>query len=341
VRQHRGLIVLVLVTAAALAAGLALVSRGDSVASGKAPPDSAAAPATAADDGSPAETGTRAPASVAETTDDRGLTYSPRARKISVPISAESYIAIDADTGEVLVAHRDRQRRPIASLTKMMTGLLVIERGKLGRTVTVPYAATQVEPNKEGLVAGGEYTRRLLLYSALMVSSNDSATALGYDAGNGSLPRFYRMMNRRARLLGMTDTTYKSASGLNDTTNLSSARDQAILAREAMKEPLFAKIVGTRQKTVRWPAPTYEKDWVNHNEMLGWGNGTIGIKTGYTQRAGNCLAVAVRRNGHEVIAVVLGSRSVYYDMPRLVDRAFAILRARDAQPADAEPAAAS
>lgn len=328
---------LVLVTAAALAAGLVLVSRDDSRAADEDPPAASAEAGTE----TRAETQAREPAGAAQAESPAGLAYGPDSRRVSVPISAESYIAIDAETGEVLIAHRDRQRRPIASLTKVMTALLVIERGKLGRLVEVPYAATRVEPNKEGLVAGSEYTRRLLLYSALMVSSNDSATALGYDAGGGSLERFYRMMNRRARQLGMTDTKYKSASGLNDATNLSSARDQAILARAAMREPLFAKIVGTRQKTVRWPAPTYEKDWVNHNEMLGWGNGTIGIKTGYTQRAGNCLAVAVRRNGHEVIAVVLGSRSVYYDMPRLVDRAFAILRARDAQPADAEPAAAS
>ena len=237
-------------------------------------------------------------------------------------ISAASYIAIDGDTGQVLIAHRDRARRPIASLTKMMTALLVIQAGHLDREVEVPWEATQVEPNKEGLVAGGEYTRRLLLYSALMVSANDSATALGYDAGGGSLTRFYRKMNARARLLDMTDTTYRSASGLNDATNLSSARDQAILARVAMRNHLFAKITGTWRKAVKWPAPTYEKIWQNHNLLLSTYKGTYGVKTGYTHRAGNCLVAAVERGGHSVIAVVLGSQSVFHDMPRLVDRAF-------------------
>lgn len=324
-RQHRGLIVLILVTAVALAAGLVVVSRDDSKAAGS---DAPAATVLAAPAETQADADDRAPADVEEPASPNALTYTPASRSVTVPISAEAYIAIDAETGDVLVAHRDRQRRPIASLTKVMTGLLAIERGKLGKLVEVPFAATQVEPNKEGLVAGEEYTRRLLVYSSLMVSSNDSATALGYDIGSGSLDRFYRMMNRRAQQLGMTDTKYKSASGLNDATNESSARDQAILARAAMRSPLFAKIVGTRTKTVKWPAPTFEKVWVNHNEMLRWGAGTIGIKTGFTTAAKNCLVVAVRRGGREVIAVVLGSQSIYYDMPRLVNRAFAILKNR-------------
>jgi D-alanyl-D-alanine carboxypeptidase (penicillin-binding protein 5/6) len=322
VRQQRGLIVLVLVTAAVLAAGLVLVSRDDSKAAGR----------------SPATTGLPVPAASGETSVEResqgateaeapaGLTYDQGARSIAVRISAPAYIAIDAETGRVLIARHDRQRRPIASLTKMMTALLVIERGHLGEDVEVRYAATRVEPNTEGLVAGSSYPRRLLLYSALMVSSNDSATALGYDVGDGSINRFYRLMNARARRLGMSDTHYRSASGLDDKSNYSSARDQALLAQTAMENRRFARIVGTWKKTVKWPPPTFEKVWVNHNLLLNSYPGTIGVKTGFTRSAGNCLAVAVRRNGHTVIAVVLGSRSIWFDMPRLVDRAFKQLK---------------
>jgi D-alanyl-D-alanine carboxypeptidase len=324
VRQHRGLILLVLLTAAALAAGLVLASRDDSQA---AAPEQPAA-ATVAE--SAAATTERAPDSKAgkkAPTSKTGLTYDERARDRTVAISAESYIAIDAETGRVLIAHRDRQKRPIASLTKMMTALLVIEAGKLDEIVEVPYVATQVEPNKEGLVAGQEVSRRLLLYSMMLESANDSATALAYDAGNGSIARFFRKMNARARGLGMSDTRYRSPSGLNDDTNWSSARDQAVLARAALENRLFAKIVRTKRKSVAWPPPTYEKVWVNHNELLSTFTGTYGVKTGFTGAAGNCLAAAVRRNGHSVIAVVLGSESIYYDMPRLVNRAFALLEA--------------
>lgn len=312
---------LVLLTAAALAAGLVLSSRDDSQAAPEQPQPAAVTETVAATTGREPEADTERPAS------KTGLTYDEQARERNVAISAESYIAIDAESGRVLVAHRDRQKRPIASLTKMMTGLLVIEAGKLDRTVEVPYVATQVEPNMEGLVAGQELTRRLLLYSMMLESANDSATALAYDGGNGSIARFFRKMNARARGLGMTDTRYRSPNGLNDETNWSSARDQAVLARAALENPQFAKVVRTKRKTVEWPPPTYEKIWVNHNQLLTTFAGTYGVKTGFTDAAGNCLAAAVRRNGHSVIAVVLGSESIYYDMPRLVNRAFAVLDA--------------
>jgi serine-type D-Ala-D-Ala carboxypeptidase (penicillin-binding protein 5/6) len=246
----------------------------------------------------------------------RSVAFKPR-------LTARAYIAIDAETGDILIARRERERRPIASLTKVMTALVVIERGKLDRKAQTPVAATRVEPNREGLVKGRWYPRRLLLYSALMVSANDSADTLAYDAGHGSLKRFYRAMNGKARRLGLTDTTYTSASGLNDETNLSTALNQAILSRAALEKPLFAAIVRTRRRVVEWRAPTYAKEWVNHNRMLFSYAGTYGVKTGYTRDAGGCLAIAVRRNGHAVIAVVLGSRNTWADMPRLVRAAFA------------------
>ena len=100
-------------------------------------------------------------------------------------VTAHSYAAVDATTGRLLVARRADVRRPIASLTKMMTGLLVAEAGDLAKRVRVPTAATLVEPSVEGLRAGSTYRRRTLLYSTLLVSSNDSADALGYDLGSG------------------------------------------------------------------------------------------------------------------------------------------------------------
>jgi D-alanyl-D-alanine carboxypeptidase len=252
------------------------------------------------------------------------VTYAPDAttNAFKPRLSADSFVVLDADTGTVILALRERRRRPIASLTKVMTALIVIEDGELGKKIRVPKLATLVEPNKEGLVAGRWYQRRLLLFSALMVSANDSATALAHAAGDGSLARFYRRMNRRARELGMTRTTYASPSGLEDERNLSTALDQAILARAALQDPLLAKIVRTHRKLVKWPPPTYAKEWLNHNRMLTRYPGTYGVKTGYTATAGGCLAVAVERDGHHLIGVVLGSEDIWGDMPRLMDAAF-------------------
>ena len=183
-------------------------------------------------------------------------------------VRALSFVAVDGDSGRVLAARGETARRPIASLTKVMTALAVIERGNLGARVVVTPAATRVEPYVEGLVPGRAYRRDTLLWSALLASGNDSATALAIDAGGGSLSSFYALANRKARTLGMASTTYASASGLDDVRNLSTALDQAILARAALRNPTFAQMVGTRTHWTKWAAPTYAKIWVNHNRML-------------------------------------------------------------------------
>ena len=221
----------------------------------------------------------------------------PASRTVAAPakVLAPSFVAIDAASGRVLAARGANIRRPIASLTKVMTALTVIERGNLEGRIVVTPLATQVEPYKEGLVAGRSYTRDTLLWSALLASSNDSATALAIDAGGGSLPGFYALANAKARALGMTSTTYASASGLDDVRNLSTAMDQAILARAALQNPTFAHIVATRTHWTKWAAPTRAKLWVNHNKMLATTPGTYGVKTGWTSRAGGCLIVALRR----------------------------------------------
>ena len=237
-------------------------------------------------------------------------------------VLAPSFAAIDAETGQVLAARRATTRRPIASLTKVMTALTVIERGNLSGRVVVTPAATRVEPYREGLVAGRAYRRETLLWSALLASSNDSATALAIDAGGGSLAGFYALANRRAQEIGMTSTTYASASGLDDTRNLSTALDQAMLARVALQNPMFAKIVSTRTHWTKWAVPTRAKLWVNHNKMLGTTPGTYGVKTGWTTKAGGCLIVAVRRGERSVIGVVLASPSIWSDMAALLDVAF-------------------
>lgn len=263
--------------------------------------------------------GTRSGSGVAR---ESGPAYVSGARQ-RLAITADSYVAIDAATGRVLVARAEHARRPIASLTKVMTALVVIEQGNLGDDVRVAAEATMVEPNKDYLVAGRRYPRLLLLYSALLGSNNDAAAALAYAGGDGQIGRFYELMTRRAHQLGMADTTYRSASGLNDVSNVSSAYDQVLLGRVALGNPLLAKIVDTKKKRFR----DYGKTYVNHNKMLFWSSGTRGIKTGWTTRAGGCLLTAVERDGRMVIAVILGSDDIWGDMPRLVDRAFRQQRA--------------
>lgn len=237
-------------------------------------------------------------------------------------LTAGSYVALDIETNQILLAYDDTQERPIASLTKMMTGLLTAEAGNLSHMVLVSPTAANVEPSKDGLIVGNRYPRGVLLYSTLLGSNNDAAAAIGEDLGNGNYQRFYRLMNRRANQLGLTNTHYASASGLNDSTNYSTARDQAIMLARALENPTFAKAVRTWRHVVRWNDTDGTRTYENHNKMLHTYRGTIGGKTGFTTIAGGCLAVAVRRGGRTIVGVILGSKDPWVDMPRLIDAAF-------------------
>jgi len=237
-------------------------------------------------------------------------------------LAAGSYVALDVEKNQIVLAYDDTQQRPIASLTKMMTGLLVSEAGNLAHMVTVSGTAAAVEPNKDGLIIGNRYPRGVLLYSALLGSNNDAAAALGEDLGEGNYGRYYKQMNRRAKQLGMTGTQYASSSGLNDASNLSTARDQAIMLARALENPTFARAVRTWRHTVRWNDTGGKRTYENHNKMLQTFAGTIGGKTGFTTLAGGCLAVAVRRGGRTIVGVVLGSNDIWGDMPKLITAAF-------------------
>ncbi len=237
-------------------------------------------------------------------------------------VGAAAYAALDVGANQIVLARNDDERRPIASLTKMMTGLLAIEAGGMGRRVPVSEVAAGVEPNKDGLIIGNRYPRGILLYSAMLASNNDAAAALGEDIG-GSYDGFYRMMTERGRELGMTDTNYESASGLNDASNWSTARDQAIMLARAIEVPEFVEVSGKRSHTVRWPDDGTQRTYENHNDMLVTYPGTIAGKTGFTTIAGGCLAVAVRRGDRTIVGVVLNTTDIWGDMARLMDAAFA------------------
>ncbi len=237
-------------------------------------------------------------------------------------IGAYAYAVLDVNSNEIVLASNDTETRPIASLTKMMTGLLIAEAGDFSHPVVVSEIAAGVEPNKDGLIIGNRYPRGILLYSAMLGSNNDAAAALGEDLG-GTYGSYYAMMNKRAKELGLTRTNYASSSGLNDTENWSTARDQAIMLARAMENPTFAKVSGTREHAVRWPDDAKRRVYENHNDMLDTYPGTIGGKTGFTTAAGGCLAVMVKRGGRTMVGVVLGTNDIWGDMARLMDAGFA------------------
>ena len=244
-----------------------------------------------------------------------------------VPVlSARSAILVDASNGRILWALRPHRRRPIASTTKIMTGLLALKRLPLHGLVTVDPAAARVPLIKEGLRPRERVRTWKLLYSLLLYSGNDDATALAIAAG-GSRRGFLRLMNAEARRLGLHDTHFNSPSGALDERNFSTAWDLAALTRYAMRDAKFRRIVHTRFKRVSWSAPTFAKEYVNKNLLLSRYRGANGVKTGYTSKAGHCLVASAKRGRVELIAVVLRSSDTYGDARRLLNLGFGELGA--------------
>lgn len=248
-----------------------------------------------------------------------------RGHRFGPPLRARSAIVVDARTGRVLWALRPHRRRPIASTTKIMTAVLALQRLPLHRLVTIDPAATRVPLVKEGLRPRERVRVWKLMYGLLLYSGNDDASALAIAAG-GSRREFLALMNGEARRLGLRDTHFNSPSGVLDSRNFSSAWDLAALTRYALRDPRFRRIVRTRVKRVSWSAPTYAKEYLNKNLLLGLYRGANGVKTGYTEKAGHCLVASAKRGSVELIAVVLRSGDEYGDARRLLDLGFRELR---------------
>lgn len=235
-------------------------------------------------------------------------------------IKAPAAIVIDAATGHVLWAKREHMRRPIASTTKIMTALVAMEQLRPNEIVRVTPEAARV-PYGEGLEPGERVPAWKLYYGLLLESANDSAVALAEAAG-GTRERFLKLMNGKARALGLRHTQYRSASGLVDEGNYSTAYDLALLTRYALGVPRFRAIVATKERRVWWKQPVREKVYENHNRLLWRYAGADGVKTGYTRAAGRCLVASASRDGVRLIAVVLDSPDHYRDTIRLLNYGF-------------------
>ena len=240
-------------------------------------------------------------------------------------VTARSAILVDAATGAVLWQKHPHAPRPIASTTKIMTGTLVLERLPLGHVVKIAPGVPRTPLVREGLRTGERVPVWKLLDGLLIFSGNDDALALAVAAA-GARPKFLELMNAKARALGLRDTHFTSVSGVIDEGNYSSAWDLAGLARYAMRDPRFRKIVGTKIARVPWSAPTGGKVYVNKNGLLGTYRGADGVKTGWTTIAGHCLVASAQRGDRRLIAVLLHSSNPYRDARRLLTMGFALRR---------------
>lgn len=239
------------------------------------------------------------------------------------PTIAAAYLVKSGDT--LLWAGAQRKRLPPASLTKIMTALLVVEDYRPDQVVTISARAASQGGSRLPLRAGERFRVADLLAAALIASANDACTALA-EAYGGSEPRFVARMNRRAKALGLTDTHFANACGFDAPGHLSSAVDLARLSETALRNPVFAALVGQRSARVQSADGRRSVDVTNTNALLGRLPGAIGVKSGHTSRAGPCIVALAERDGVRVLMVLLNGRNRWWDVHGVIERAFAVAR---------------
>lgn len=216
-------------------------------------------------------------------------------------VSSRAFVVENAATGEVVAARNDRERLPIASITKLMTAMVALEHAAPTQPIRVSRAAANVEGSQAGLYEGDVYTVRELIGAMLVPSANDAADALADGISHGRRAIFVRWMNAKAAALGMTDTHFVRPEGLDAPGHLSSARDVAIMAQAALEVPLIRDVV--RERSIEIGG----RRLLSRNDLLRTTPGVIGVKTGTTEGAGWSQVAAEVRDSVTVLAVSLGS----------------------------------
>lgn len=247
-------------------------------------------------------------------------------------LSASSALLMDADTGAILFARHHMEQRSPASTTKIMTALLILEEGRLDDKVLISERAAAVSGTGLGLRRGQRVVLRDLLWAILLKSANDAALAAAEHVG-GSEEQFVARMNAKAASLGMQGTQFSNPHGLDHPDHYSTAFDLAILARQALRNPTFARMVQTREAQVailtgRNGSVVKRRVIRTHNQLLGQFSGADGVKTGYTSLAGRCLVASATRGDHQLIAVLLNDSRRWIEAAALLEYGFAALGGR-------------
>lgn len=229
-----------------------------------------------------------------------------------VGVSAQSAVLMCQNSGEVLFEKNAHKQLSMASTTKIMTSLLALEAAVPETEITVTKEMVAVEGTSMGLLAGDSVSLRELVYGMLLQSGNDAANTVAYVIG-GSPEGFAKLMNERAAEIGMENTNFVTASGLDDENHYSTAYDMALLACKSIANPEFAAICSQKTARLTYGNPPYARTLTNHNRLLWKYEDAIGVKTGFTKKSGRCLVSAAERNGIVLVAVTLNAPDDWND----------------------------
>ena len=229
-------------------------------------------------------------------------------------------ILIDNESGQILYVKEPHQKMYPASTTKILTAILTLENASLSEIVTVTEDACNVDGSAIGLHEGEQIVLEDLLYALMLSSGNDAAVAIAVHVG-GSVEGFVAMMNNKATELGATDSHFNNPNGLPDENHYTSAYDLSLIAKYAMQNTAFREIVATQSKVINRTYPEAQTNMVNSSRLFSRYPGTIGVKTGYTEAAGQCLVAATVKGERELLSVVLASEGtgIYDDTIALME----------------------
>lgn len=259
-------------------------------------------------------------------TNEQALTLSPVSLE-EYPLyqkedrSASAYIVMEATTGRVLYGKNIHERLAMASTTKIIGALMVLEQENLDEYFMVDSDAIQVEGSSMGLTEGDLVSLYSLACGMMLPSGNDAANAAGVRL-YGSIDGFVEAMNQKAEELGLSDTHYVTACGLDAPDHYSTAFDLAKLTRIALQNEDFAYICSQSNMKVKFGDPPYERWLKNYNRLLELYPDCIGVKTGFTDDAGRCLVSAAERDGMTLICVTLNAQDDWNLHASLYDKCF-------------------
>ncbi|GHU98734.1 serine-type D-Ala-D-Ala carboxypeptidase [Clostridia bacterium] len=234
---------------------------------------------------------------------------------------AESMTVMEARSGRILNSLNPDKRLPMASTTKVVTAIVVIENCDLNTVVKIPAEAVGVEGSSIYLEKDEPMTVEALLYGLMLQSGNDCAAALAIHAA-GSVEKFAGMMNGFAQKVGAVNSHFMNPHGLHHKDHYTTARDLCRISCYAMGNPAFKRIVGSKEYKTTWVNRDYGRRIHNKNKILFQYEGGNGVKTGFTRAAGRCLVAAAERDGMQLVAVVLNCGPMFPECMRLMDEGF-------------------
>lgn len=237
-------------------------------------------------------------------------------------LNARAAVIYDRKTKEIIWGKNENEKKAMASTTKIMTAIVVLEKGNLSDVVTISKKAANTGGSRLKINTNDKISVLDLLYGLMLRSGNDAAVALAEYVG-GSIEGFAKLMNKKAIEIGLKNTHFVTPHGLDNIEHYTTAYELAVLTDYAMQNEKFSKIVNTKNTTISINGVA--RNIYNTNELLGTLNGVNGVKTGFTNNAGRCLVTSCTRNGNQIITVVLGCDAKKYrtsDSIKLIEYAF-------------------